>query len=174
MIAADFTKPKWQQDPVKFTCDFYVPHVDFDPALYGSPFDIAVVILREKFDLNSHNTMILPPCVANVEYEYGTAIGLGLTNQKERVRASVLMEAVLKKDDSCGEYNHRHIDRLTQICYSVPGRASICDGDSGGPLIYREGTIYFTLPSSGRRGKLYTRALFCFPPTTKIFASKFP
>ena len=48
------------------------------------------------------------------------------------------MEATLRRDENCGQYNFPKFWFKSQTCYSIPGQSSICDVDSGGPLVFKK------------------------------------
>ena len=102
-------QPNWKEYRLKFFCKNYKVHGYFDPTLYGNPFDIAILFLTEKFDFNKPYQLVLRPCslagYSSGGYNYGTAIGLGLTNQNPQEKPGVSMEATLRRDENCGQYN---------------------------------------------------------------------
>ena len=108
VVDADFTNPNWILNFKKFPCDHYRPHVLYDPHLnYGiGPYDIALIKLKENINLSHRHNAVLEPCPLNVvgKYKFGTAIGLGLTNQSPEESPDVLIEATLLIT-SCGMFS---------------------------------------------------------------------
>ena len=133
---ADFTKSNWRYKYKQNSCERYSVHPKFGGRFPGN--DIAVIVLKENMDLSKRDNAVLQPCPAGQNYQYGTAIGMGLISQHPREPASVLMEAELQGFPKCGGW-YGHVDTRKQICFSVPGTADSCFGDSGGPLVYKEG-----------------------------------
>ena len=109
------------------------------------PYDLAVLTLKRSFALIDYQKAILKNCppleFVRELYKNGTVIGLGLIKQfPEAELAKQLIEANLRVNRKCGfyEYYGLHIDHAFQVCYSLPGRAGICGGDSGRPLVFKK------------------------------------
>ena len=127
-----------------YSCEQYLVHYLFNPRISEGPlpYDMALVKLERGVDKNEN---FARPCRYNLaserdNYRFGTLIGLGLTNQNPDIKPQGLMQAVLQKSDSCGEYekNGYRVNKAHQVCYSVPGLASACVGDTGSPLLYKD------------------------------------
>ena len=109
----------------------------------GSPFDIAVIKLEDRVSqTDSKQSSVLSICYNERKryHRLGTVIGLGLTSRNPDTRASQLMEAVLKNDDTCGGILEGNLMKQYQICsYDKKTKQKyISKGDTGGPLVYRK------------------------------------
>ena len=100
---------------------------------------MALIYVDRTFDITDLDQTILKPCLPD-KYEQGIFIGLGLTNQDPETQPTQLMEVTLNLDDQCGNYNSvpGFLRPPSQLCYSLPGMAAPCNGDSGGPIVYME------------------------------------
>ena len=46
----------------------------------------------------------------------------------------------MQQDETCGRHSRDHpglVNPMQQFCYSLPCRAALCNGVSGGPIVYK-------------------------------------
>ena len=104
----------------------------YDPSDAGSKNDIAVLVIRGRFNMRYNKA--LPICPSGRRYNKARAIGMGKISQSPDRLAKVLQEADLYQDPKCKSWG-QYTNYKMQLCYSDPGRKSVCQGDSGGPLV---------------------------------------
>ena len=151
VFQGNFSRPNaWGEK--EYSCQLYKFHLSYEPSSLKKfdAYDIAVIRLNEELeiDLSTDQKPMLQSCPFDpqkkTKYNYAAVIGLGLTNQKPDQLPNQLMEADLVKIEKRRNYDENNGFVLNlQMCYSVPGRAAACNGDLGGPLVYKEhGAVY--------------------------------
>ena len=133
---SDFTESSWQSQATTYRVKGGTYSQSYNPRNPGSHSDIALLKIKGQFDMRYNK--VLPIC-GNKRYRKALAIGLGLISQSPDHRPSVLQEAVLFEDRNCQSWGS-DTDYRKQVCFSDPGRKSICSGDSGGPLVANSGS----------------------------------
>ena len=130
VIVSDFTENSWKSQATKYRVEGGTYSPSYNPRDPGSHNDIALLKIKGQFDMRYNK--VLPIC-GNKRYRKALAIGLGLISQSPDHRPSVLQEAILFEDRNCQSWSST--DYRKQVCFSDPGRKSVCSGDSGGPLV---------------------------------------
>ena len=137
VFQGNFSTPhRWKG--TSFAVERFSTHRQYQPNFnhFPAPFDIALIKLRERFQVTSYKASVLQIC-HETKYLYGRFIGLGLVNQTLQAPAMNLMETLLFRDEQCGVCQREglSIDETKQICYSNAHGAYVCHGDVGGPLL---------------------------------------
>ena len=107
VLKSDFTQAFWFEQSTSYSVQRIIPHPDFEPHLFMSSADIAILELNQCFDMEDPRIEALPICGRHTqEGNQGFLVGMGLTSVNPMTPAQTLMGVILDRYSTRDQLYH--------------------------------------------------------------------